>query len=837
MPSHASIFVRGALHTIAAAFLFASASGTHGQTDAESLGWDGVTWQNLNPGGGGAIQSITLDPNVPDRVYLASDMEGAYRSDDGARTWQYIAEDLSDSYVNKIAVEPGNPDRLYAGTLTGLEVSDDAGESWRRIDGVAGPIGLIWIDPDDPARALALPGEMLRWGLRPWHREMLENRAGPLGERNLYISDDRGETWSAVKYAEASGRRDILSIADASEGPKPGLYLGALSGVFHSPDRGETWRMIQPPAQTGDHLGSAVSPDGRVLYASYRMADARGAITTSEVGMPSTRGPSRLFALRLDDASMAWHDLSSEADGYVETDQPGWPTLYWLPVIDPSSDGVKHELMIGAYRPRRGFWQVSVDWSSDAKPRAAWEQVLWYRYEDIGVADGLPWDNGWEMWGVVGKQAHFTPESWGDDFLYAVTGQTAFRVDASRPDFADHWEPIYTRFVREQDGHRFYRTRGFQSMLVYEADALKNYVVQSVADNCMLESFDGGYSWAMRTKPGPRITSRSNAVRIIRELDTPIVLAHAETGWGAGANGGTLWGKRLRAFSPQDEWMALAGGDDAVAGLPDHLLDPIVSDPHDPRRVYVGTGPRGEGLYVIDDIEALFDAAETGSTRPRFQQIAGEEGTPQRPSFYGPGLVVDPRTPDVLWVGELTGRVWRGEKQASGWSWQVVLEGAPSGTFDVWSFGEGVAVVAGRRSAAGDADVVISLDDGASWRPIVSVADAEPLRDPAWYRPGLNLEPAGLVGADDRLFFSFITPAPGARRALGFFEARLTADGTLDEFIDRTADLGWPHAVSTRIIEREPNLREIYMATRGMGLWRRPLPPSESVAGKHGAGD
>ncbi|MEM1028541.1 MAG: hypothetical protein AAGJ38_10700, partial [Planctomycetota bacterium] len=388
------------------------------------------------------------------------------------------------------------------------------------------------------------------------------------------------------------------------------------------------------------------------------------------------------------------------------------------------------------------------------------------------------------------------------------------------------WEPIYTRFVKEQDGHRFYRTRGFQSVFVFDADAYQNYAVQAVADNCLMESFDNGYSWAMRTKPGVRTTSRSNSVRILRELDPPLVLAHTETGWGGNAYGGTLWGKRLRTFTPKDEWVMLAGGDNAVAGLPDHLFEPITPDPHQPGRVYIGTGARGEGVFVIDDIEALMDAAENGSERPRFRQVSGEDDhSPKRVTYYAPGLVVDPLREDVLWAGEANRKIWKGVRSADGtWDWDVVLEGSTAGRFAVWAMGDHVVITANQVNAEGDSDLVISTDDGETWQTLLTVADVEPLRDEVWYHDGWDMEPAGIVGDGNRVFFSYVSPSPGARRVLGFFEAQLNEDATLARVVDHTDDLGWPYPVATRIVERVPGVRELYMATRGKGLWRRPLP-------------
>ncbi len=803
---------------------------TNTAADPERLGWDGVTWRNLNPGAGGSVQGISLDPNTPGRLFLASDMEGAYRSDDHGRTWRYIGRDLSNSHVNVISVEPGDSSRVYAGTLRGLEISDNGGENWRAVPGIRDPIGQVLIDPSHPARVLALPGEQFRWGLRPWdHGSDLHGKTGPWGRRNLFLSTDRGETWREVRYAEAEGRRDILSAQAVEAGPRPGLYLGTLTGVFHSSDGGENWAPIASPADSGDCLGTTVSPDGTTLYAAFRVPSDEGlAVTTVSRDRGLDRqGWSHLFAARLDRPDIEWVDLSDIGEGFELSDRPGRSTMYWRPVADPDLAGDRQGVLIGTYRPQFGVWRVDVDWSSDA-PAATWRRILWYEMENPDAARQLAWDNGWEIWGITGKEYHFTPESWNDDRLYVTGGQTVFRTDTADPDYAKRWEPIYTRFVREQDGYRFYRTRGQQSVFVFDADALGDYVVQAVADNCLMESYDGGYSWSMRTKPGVRITSRSNSVRILRDLDPPMVLAHIDIGWGANAKGGTLWAKRLATGTPRDEWVALAGGEAELAGLPDREYNPIVGDPHHPGRVYVPT--QEDGLYVIDDIEALYAAAVAGTERPRFRRISGEPGTPRQHWFNSQGFAVDPLTPDILWTGERNSRVWRGDRQADGsWGWTVVAERALDGRFAVWRRGDGVALVAARRTDSGDSELVYSGDRGATWTTLLGLADVLPLTDAVWYRDGLNMQVGGLVGDGDRLFFAYTTDRRGGRRALGFFSADLGSDGAVERITDLTEDMPWPYPVAVRIIEREPGVRELYFASRGVGLWRRPLPePSDS---------
>jgi len=789
-----------------------------------ALGWEDVTWQNLNPGAGGNIQGFDLDPTTPGRLYLNSDMEGSYRSDDYGQTWRYIGSDLSYSYVNAIAVDPTDKSRVYAGTAGSLEISDDEGQTWRRVPEVADSIGQILINPDNPQQIFALPGQRHRWGVNSWDADKFSSGKfkGPFGERNYYMSRDRGQSWENVVYTDAAGRRDVLS-AEFMPGDTDTIYLGTLEGVHRSTDGGNTWAPIAGPNNTGDCFGACLSADGKVLYAVFRVAsDGKPAIkTVSENQGVAIAGHSHLFAMRLEDQT--WIDLSALGQGFEYSKQFG-RTLYWRPVVDPESTGDQHRLVIGTFRPQHGLWQVKVDWSVD-KPTASWERVLWYDMGDIHADKKMDWDPGWEIWGVNAEDYAFTPPAWGDRTLFATGGQTFYATDPDKTDFNQQWDPRFCWKVKEIEGETFYRTRGQQSVFVFDtAVGLDGkYVVQSVADNCINESFDGGYSWSMRTKPGGRNSSRSNSVVVIEDgVSTPIVLAHVAVGWGAGAETGTLWAKRLIHGSPKDQWIKVAGGEDERAGLPYVKYNALVPDPHKPGRVYIST--YGRGVFVIDDIEALVTAAESKQTPPTFTSLTGD-AQPTHLWYQGAGLAVDPVDPDVLWAhGQNV--LWRAQRMNGSWHWDKVLVDQASGEFAVWEHNGQTLIacvrVAGIDSDSNDGRIDLSSDGGKTWKPLIRFSDIQGMRNYAWYHDDLQMHASGLVGYDGRLVFNFVTGANEGRRTYGVYSAELNDQNKVQNIEDLTADYGWPYPVRNRLFEHGGK-RWLYMASRGNGLWRRAL--------------
>ena len=99
--------------------------------------------------------------------YLAGTATGVHVSEDGGATWRVRRDGLEavtvsvDPFLEPIpederergfgifavAIDPADPDRLYAGTIDGLYRSDDGGAGWRRIPGVGGRVSEIVLSP------------------------------------------------------------------------------------------------------------------------------------------------------------------------------------------------------------------------------------------------------------------------------------------------------------------------------------------------------------------------------------------------------------------------------------------------------------------------------------------------------------------------------------------------------------------------------------------------------------------------------------------------------------------------------------------------------------------
>ena len=787
-------------------------------TAANDPAWNKAIWRNMNPGAGGNIQGIDVDPNTPNRMWLLSDMEGLYRSDDAGANWKFQGGNLSYAYTNAVTAEPGNARRVYLGTVGGLEISDDEGDSWKRVEGIRDSIGQIAVDPKNPNRVWALPGRRHRW------EDDVQGARSSLGARDFYSSSDRGVTWQTAAYAPGEGRRDILSWSfDATNANH--IVMGALTGVYESKDGGKSWQLLPAPASGGDCLGAAISPDGTRIYATYRVGanGGQGIVTTRE-GDIGGAGQSHLFVTAADKVS--WTNVTAGASGFDL--KPTDAALFWRPEPDPKGAGRAQQLLIGAARPQRGVWTVDVTRNGD-KFSANWKRALFYDADKVAPNfNTVAFDTGWEHWGINGEDYGYAPPSWNSKLIYATGGQTFYVADSAAPDWDASWDPRYTRQVSAQrvgeQKVRFYRTRGTQSTYMFDAEAYKNYAVASVADNGLMESYDGGYSWTGDLKPAGHLDSRSNAVVVLRGLNPPLVVAHTATGWGADnwKETNELWAKKLVSYGLDDKWVRIAGGENHLAGWGGDEVGTLAVDPRNPRRLAVSR--RFGGINIIENVEALYDAAAANKPLPKMSSPT-RLALPPKPAgsaVLGTSMVFDPDDSGVLWVAG-PNAFWKGTRQngdENNWQWQKVLDG-DSLDFAVWKNGAQKLIAVRRPAGSGNDTIDLSRDDGKTWTPIISYDKVKALRTNNWLRPDLPLRVGAMVAQGDHLYFSYAPDVKSSGRATGFYRATIGENG-LRKVEDFTADLPFALPVRVRIVD-SGNGPQMLFCSRGNGLWGRSL--------------
>lgn len=225
-------------------------------------------WQPLNPGAGGQVQDVVCDPNTSGHLFLASDMEGIYESNDNGESW-HAKGDLLHNRVYAVTFTPGNSNKMYVGTLYGLEVSSDGGNTFSFVELTRKiSISAIAVDPNNANIVLAGTG---------WRDDYDFSSYFGLKEKGngeVYRSIDGGTTWTKITFDTNDSDRNVFTIQFDKNNSNI-VYMGSAKGIHKSTDGGATWTIVTPPSNTTKNRGLALTPDGKTMYAAYTNEDGK----------------------------------------------------------------------------------------------------------------------------------------------------------------------------------------------------------------------------------------------------------------------------------------------------------------------------------------------------------------------------------------------------------------------------------------------------------------------------------------------------------------------------------------------------------------------------------
>ena len=207
----------------------------------------GPRWQ---PGAGGmCLHTIILDPKNPNRVFIAISAAGAFRTDDGGKTWKPINRGLHSQYipdpkaevghcVHHIAMNPSRPGVLFMQKHWDIMRSDDAGENWREVSGnLPTDFGfVIDVHAHEPETIYVVP-------IKSDGEHFV-----PDGRLRVYRSRTGGDEWEALTNGLPQSNCYVNVLRDAmavDSLDSCGVYFGTTGGqVYCSADAGNTWNPI-----------------------------------------------------------------------------------------------------------------------------------------------------------------------------------------------------------------------------------------------------------------------------------------------------------------------------------------------------------------------------------------------------------------------------------------------------------------------------------------------------------------------------------------------------------------------------------------------------------------
>jgi photosystem II stability/assembly factor-like uncharacterized protein len=251
----------------------------------------------------GLVNAMAVDPTNSNVVYLAAAGGGVWKTTDGGQAWTPLTDNQPSLEIDSLALDPLNPDVVYAGTDMGFFGSDgegilkstDGGATWQQLQG---PL------PFGPG----LEASILSLAVSPSDDKVVLAVAGSAGGRALYRSADGGHTWDQVLAPSANAGLQVLF--DPTNGS---IAYASLDTAYKSTDGGNTWA-------TANGTGSNVLPTGTLLWLGI--------------------APSNPFTL------YAGGEPSSGANMYKSVDGgDNWTPLYGSPwcgdvVVDPTDANV-----------------------------------------------------------------------------------------------------------------------------------------------------------------------------------------------------------------------------------------------------------------------------------------------------------------------------------------------------------------------------------------------------------------------------------------------------------------------------------------------------------------
>jgi photosystem II stability/assembly factor-like uncharacterized protein len=204
----------------------------------------GPRWQ---PGAGGmCLHTILLDPHDPRRMFTAISAAGAFRTDDGGKTWKPINRGLKSQYipdpeaevghcVHRIAMHPSRPNVLFMQKHWDVMRSDDGGDTWREVSGnLPSDFGFpIEVHAHEPETVYVVP------------IKSDSEHYPPDGKLRVYRSRSGGNDWEPLtaglpqRDCYVNVLRDAMCVDALEPG---GVYFGTTGGqVYGSADGGDSW--------------------------------------------------------------------------------------------------------------------------------------------------------------------------------------------------------------------------------------------------------------------------------------------------------------------------------------------------------------------------------------------------------------------------------------------------------------------------------------------------------------------------------------------------------------------------------------------------------------------
>ena len=208
----------------------------------------GKNWEMIDALHGKSLRALALAKTDPKTIVVGA-LDGVYRSNDGGDSWKLITPEHHNEMKNfeSVAIDPRNPDIIYAGTWHLPWKTSDGGANWKIIkNGVIddSDVFSIIIDQNnfDTVYISACSG--------------------------IYKSENAGELFHKIQGMPFSARRTHVLKMDPTNSEV--VYAGTTEGLWKTVDGGKSFHLMTSPSVVVNDIYLDPRNTSRVLLTTDR---------------------------------------------------------------------------------------------------------------------------------------------------------------------------------------------------------------------------------------------------------------------------------------------------------------------------------------------------------------------------------------------------------------------------------------------------------------------------------------------------------------------------------------------------------------------------------------